>query len=220
MKFLPHSILTLAIFITSVIPSYAADALKPKREMRSAWVATVWQLDWPQNTITETGNKTQIDRQKKDMITLLDSMAVNNMNAINFQVRNRSDAFYKSSYEPWSADLVSKRGMDPGYDPLQFVVEECHKRGLECHAWVNPYRYESVNGQWSGFPGDYRKDHPDWVMDQGGASILNPGHPEVIKRIVDICKEIITNYDVDGILYDDYFYLSGTPMSADADLYS
>ena len=219
MKFLTHSILTLAIIISGVIPSYAADLLKPKREMRSAWVATVWKLDWPQTVISETGNKSQIDRQKKDMITLLDSMAVNNMNAINFQVRDRSDAFYKSSYEPWSADLVAERGLDPGYDPLQFVVEECHKRGLECHAWVNPYRYESVVGQWSGLPGDYRKDHPDWVMDQGGASILNPGHPGVIQRIVDICKEIITNYDVDGILYDDYFYLSGTPMSADADLY-
>lgn len=108
MKFLTHSILTLAILIAGVIPSYAADLLKPKREMRSAWVATVWKLDWPQTVISETGNKSQIDRQKKDMITLLDSMAVNNMNAINFQVRDRSDAFYKSSYEPWSPTLSQK----------------------------------------------------------------------------------------------------------------
>lgn len=220
MKFLSYTLLALIALFVVPTTSNAADAVMPKREMRSAWVATVWQLDWPQTSISKTGDAAQINRQKQDMITLLDSMATNNMNAINFQVRDRSDAFYKSSYEPWSSDLVSKRGLDPGYDPLQFVVEECHKRGLECHAWVNPYRYESVVGQWSGQPGDYRTDHPDWIMDVGGASILNPGKPEVTQRIVDICREIVTNYDVDGILYDDYFYLSGTPASADADLYT
>ncbi|MEG0560803.1 MAG: family 10 glycosylhydrolase [Muribaculaceae bacterium] len=220
MKFL-SCFIGAVLSIMMIIPTtvQAADAVMPKREMRSAWVATVWQLDWPKSRIKETGNVSQINQQKKDMITLLDSMAVNNMNAINFQVRSRSDAFYKSSFEPWSSDLVTTRGMDPGYDPLEFVVEECHKRGLECHAWVNPYRYESVAGAWGDGAGEYRKDHPDWLIDQGGASILNPGKKEVQKRIVDICREIITKYDVDGILYDDYFYISGTPDSADADLY-
>ncbi len=220
MKVSPKFLLAALVLLSSASAWAGVDVNKPKHEMRSAWVATVWQLDWPQNTITETGNVSQINQQKKSMITLLDSMAINNMNAINFQVRNRSDAMYKSSYEPWSTDLVSKRGMDPGYDPLEFVVEECHKRGLECHAWVNPYRYESVSGQWSGGEGDYRAEHPDWVMDYKDASILNPGKEEVIQRIVDICREIVTNYDVDGILYDDYFYLNGTPLSADADLYN
>lgn len=197
----------------------AADA-PIKREMRSAWVATVWQLDWPQTTITETGNTTQINQQKQQLIKMLDSLAINNMNAVNFQVRSRSDAMYKSSYEPWSTDLVSERGMDPGYDPLQFCIEECHKRGMECHAWINPYRYESVVGQWNGTPQCYRETNPEWLMDVSGASILNPGNPEVTQRIVDVIKEILTNYDVDGILFDDYFYLQGTPASADASLYS
>lgn len=191
----------------------------PKREMRSAWVATVWQLDWPQTTISSTGNETQIEAQKQQMITLLDSLANNNMNAVNFQVRSRSDAMYKSSYEPWSSDLVAERGMDPGYDPLAFVVEESHKRGLECHAWVNPYRYESVAGQWSGMAGDIRAEHPDWIMDNGGAAILNPGKQEVIDYITEVCREIVKNYDIDGILFDDYFYLNGTPYSTDTDLY-
>jgi Uncharacterized protein conserved in bacteria len=125
---------------------------------------------------------------------------------------------YKSSYEPWSSDLVASRGMDPGYDPLAFVIEEGHKRGLEVHAWVNPYRFESVAGQWSGLPGDYNTEHPDWVLTHGSAAILNPGLPQVRQRITDIIQEIVTNYDVDGVLFDDYFYLSGT--TEDSDTYS
>lgn len=221
MKLLFNKSILTFLFIILAMPFVNAQTFTtPKREMRSAWVATVWQLDWPKTKITSTGNATQIAAQKKEMTVLLDSLKANNMNAINFQVRDRCDAFYKSSYEPWSTDLVSTRGMDPGYDPLAFVVEECHKRGMECHAWVNPYRYESVTGQWGSTSGEYRGDHPDWVMDYNNASILNPGKEEVIQRIVDVCKEIISNYDVDGILYDDYFYLSGTPLSADADLYA
>jgi len=213
----PLAVVALGIF--TMMALQAADTPE-KYEMRSAWVATVWQLDWPQNVVSSTGNKTQIDRQKNDMIKMLDSLHVNNLNAVNFQVRSRCDAMYKSSYEPWSTDLVSTRGLDPGWDPLAFVVEECHKRGMECHAWINPYRFESVIGQWDGLPGDYRKDHPDWLLDVGSASILNPGRPEVTQRICDIIAEITRNYDIDGVLFDDYFYLSGTPMSQDADLYN
>ena len=138
------SAFALISFTTSI---QAADA-PVKREMRSAWVATVWNLDWPPSKISETGNASQIKKQQDAMTALLDSLAVNNMNAVNFQVRSRSDAMYKSSYEPWSSDLVSTRGLDPGWDPLEWVVAECHKRGLECHAWVNPYRYESQVNQW------------------------------------------------------------------------
>ena len=218
-KFLRNFFAFSFLAISCVSFTFAAD-IPQKNEMRSAWVATVWQLDWPTNIVSSTGNTTQIKNQKDDMIRLLDSLHVNNLNAINFQIRSRCDAMYKSSYEPWSTDLVSKRGLDPGYDPLAFVVEECHKRGMECHAWINPYRYESQTGQWSGGAGDYRKEHPDWIMDVGGAAILNPGKPEVTQRICDIIDEIITNYDVDGVLFDDYFYLSGTQDSQDSDLYA
>ncbi len=199
-------------------PSSAAD-MPVKREMRSAWVATVWQLDWPKSKIQSPGNENQISIQKKHLNNMLDSMAVNNMTAINFQVRGRCDAFYRSSYEPWSSDLVATRGMEPGYDPLQYCIEECHKRGIECHAWLNPYRFESQIGQWSGLPGDYRSEHPDWIHDVNGASILEPAHPEVRKRICDIIREIVTNYDIDGVLFDDYFYLQGV-TDQDADWYN
>lgn len=212
----------VALAISSVTtPTISADE-PVKREMRSAWVATVWQLDWPNSVITETGNESQISAQKRQMTTLLDSMAANNMNAINFQVRSRSDAMYKSSYEPWSEDLVATRGLDPGWDPLEWVVQECHKRGLECHAWVNPYRYESQIGQWDGTPQCYRETNPEWLLDVNGASILNPGLQEVTDQIVKVIREIVQKYDIDGVLFDDYFYLQGTPTdsSGDGDLYN
>ncbi|MDE5628974.1 MAG: family 10 glycosylhydrolase [Muribaculaceae bacterium] len=211
----------LSAFLATMLPFMGFSAEAPqKREMRSAWVATVWQLDWPQTTISSTGNTNQISSQQDQMTKMLDSLSVNNFNAINFQIRSRSDAMYKSSYEPWSSDLVSTRGMDPGWDPLEWVVAECHKRGLECHAWINPYRFESVVGQWNGTPNNYRDTHPEWLLDVGGASILNPGLPEVTQRICDIIKEVVTNYDVDGVLFDDYFYLSGTKDTDDGDLYN
>lgn len=218
-KFLRYSIIMLLSLIVAPVVQ-AADA-PVKREMRASWVATVWRLDWPPSVITSTGNTTQINKQKAAMTTLLDSLQINNFNAVNFQVRSRSDAMYKSSYEPWSTDLVSERGMDPGWDPLEWVVAECHKRGMECHAWLNPYRYESsVSGApWNG-ANDYRTTHPEWIMEYNNMSILNPGLPEVRQRICDIIKEILTNYDVDGILFDDYFYINGTPLSVDTDLYN
>lgn len=220
MKTILKALLIAAATIGNCAPAAQAADTPQKHEMRSAWVATVWRLDWPSTTISKTGNTTQINKQKQDMTRLLDSLSVNNLNAINFQVRSRCDVMYKSSYEPWSSDLVSERGLDPGYDPLEFVVDECHKRGMECHAWLNPYRYESVVGQWNDLPGCYRTDHPDWIIDVNNASILNPGKPEVVQRICDIIAEIVRNYDIDGVLFDDYFYLSGTPASADADLYN
>lgn len=213
---------SILLLLTLIISPLAKAADTPvKREMRSSWVATVWRLDWPPSVITTTGDETQINRQKKAMTTLLDSLAINNFNAVNFQVRSRCDAMYRSSYEPWSTDLVAERGLDPGWDPLEWVVAECHKRGLECHAWLNPYRYESsISGaSWNG-ENDYRNTHPEWIMEHNNASILNPGLPEVRQRICDVIKEILNNYDVDGILFDDYFYLNGTPNSADADLYN
>ncbi len=218
---------TIVMLLAALIaaPAIAQNVSVPQREMRSAWVATVWRLDWPITVVSSTGNERQITKQKQEMTTLLDSLALNNFNAINFQVRSRCDAMYRSSYEPWSSDLVSERGLDPGWDPLAWVVEECHKRGMECHAWINPYRYESVAHQWDGTPRAYRDEHPDWLMDVTNSSgttatILNPGLPEVTQRICDIITEIVNNYDVDGVLFDDYFYLEGTNTSHDGDLYN
>ena len=182
----------------------------PKREFRSAWVATVWGLDWP-------SQGAGADKQKAQMDRLLDSLQVNGFNAVNFQVRSMCDAMYRSSIEPWSSYLTGRRGQDPGFDPLQYVVEGCHKRGMECHAWVNPYRW-STGTDWN-TPYDQELKEDGWLLSYGTTVILDPGQERTIDRIVAVCKEIITNYDVDGILYDDYFYPSGIPADASAEDY-
>lgn len=183
-----------------------------KREVRSVWMATVWALDWPSSTSSTTA-------QKNEMVKYLDVLQKNNFNAIYFQVRTMSDAFYKSSYEPWSSYLTGTRGKDPGWDPLAFVVEECHKRGIECHAWVNPYRF-STGSNWSTAQDQALKSAGMLLAytksDGKATTILNPGLESVRKRIVDVCKEIISNYDVDGLVFDDYFYPEGIPVTSSA----
>ncbi len=182
----------------------------PKREFRSAWVATVWCLDWPSQGAGPTKQMAEMDR-------LLDSLKANNFNAVNFQVRSMCDAMYRSSLEPWSSYLTGTRGQDPGFDPLQYVVEGCHKRGMECHAWVNPYRW-STGTDWNTAQDRDLKEN-GWLLTYGSTIILDPGQQRTIDRIVAVCEEIITNYDVDGILYDDYFYPSGIPTDASAQDY-
>lgn len=183
-----------------------------KREVRSVWMATVWALDWPSSTSSTTA-------QKNEMVKYLDVLQKNNFNAVYFQVRTMSDAFYKSSYEPWSSYLTGTRGKDPGWDPLAFVVEECHKRGMECHAWVNPYRF-STGSNWSTAQDQALKSAGMLLAytksDGKTTTILNPGLESVRKRIVDVCKEIINNYDVDGLVFDDYFYPEGIPVTSSA----
>lgn len=183
-----------------------------KREVRSVWMATVWALDWPSSTSSTTA-------QKNEMVKYLDVLQKNNFNAIYFQVRTMSDAFYKSSYEPWSSYLTGTRGKDPGWDPLAFVVEECHKRGMECHAWVNPYRF-STGSNWSTAQDQALKSAGMLLAytksDGKTTTIMNPGLESVRKRIVDVCKEIISNYDVDGLVFDDYFYPEGIPVTSSA----
>ena len=208
-------IILFVIFSLFVISGFSQS---PKREYRSTWLTTVWRNDWPRSgVISSTGNTADIQRQKAEMIAILDSLKRIRANSVSFQVRSRCDAMYKSSYEPWSSDLVAQRGMEPGYDPLEFVVAEGHKRGIEVHAWINPYRFESVNYQWSGLPGDYRATNPDWILTYPNTtnSILNPGLPAVRLQIQKIVAEIVKNYDVDGIIFDDYFYVSGTTDAMD-----
>ncbi|MBQ7041332.1 MAG: family 10 glycosylhydrolase [Muribaculaceae bacterium] len=207
-KFLNLTLIALALILA--IPVQAATT--PKREHRSAWISTVWRLCWP--TTYGTGTSVAAS-QKAEALSIIEKMHECNFNALYFQVRGMSDAMYNSSYEPWSSYLTETRGSAPSYDPLEYWVTECHKRGMECYAWINPYRYESSAGTWG--TADYRKNNPDWLLTYGSNVILNPGLEEVQQRIVDICKEIITNYDVDGIVFDDYFYSSGTPTGSGYD---
>lgn len=182
-----------------------------KRELRSVWLATVWSLDWP----TETGTSSSVRAsQQAEMIKYLDQLQADNFNAVYFQVRSMCDAFYKSSYEPWSSYLTGSRGANPGWDPLAFVVEECHKRGMECHAWINPYRF-STGSNWNTTQ-DNELRNSGWLLTHGTTTILNPGIPAAKDRIVNVCREILTNYDVDGIVFDDYFYPNGIPSNSSA----
>ena len=177
----------------------------PKREMRATWLTTVANIDWPISYTTD------IEGQKKELRGLLDACVEFNLNTVMFHIRPACDALYKSSYEPWSSYLNHGRGVDPGYDPLQFCIEECHLRGLECHGWINPYRYNERGGyDWTGNDDttqlNYKHTHPEWLLYYKNDIILDPALPEVRQRIKEVVGDIINNYDLDGLLMDDYFY--------------
>lgn len=205
--------LVLIMLAMSNIAAQAAQFMTPKSEFRSAWVATVWCLDWPAEASRGTG-EVNATKMKQQLNILLDSLQRNNFNAVNLQVRSMCDAFYKSSYEPWSSYISGTRGAAPAFDPLEYAVAECHKRGMECHAWVNPYRF-STGSDWN-TPQDQELKNNGWLLTYGSTTILDPGQQRTIDRIVAVCKEIISNYDVDGILYDDYFYPNGIPSNSTA----
>lgn len=203
----------LFVGLTALLWSVGLQA-SPKHEHRSAWVATVFRLDWPTSYGTTT---TVANKQKTESDAYINKLAQNNYNCVYFQVRPRADAMYNSAYEPWSSDLTGSRGSTPAWDPLAYWVEKCHAKGMECYAWLNPYRYESSAGSWGN--ADYRKDHSDWIMEYNNRTILNPGVEGVKQRICDIVYDIISKYDVDGIVFDDYFYIDGSPMSLDQTLW-
>ena len=199
---------TLLLFL--YLPSVSAQS--PKREMRATWLTTVRSVDWP---VMSTGAAAQ----KKDMLRMLDSLQTLNMNVVCLQVRCNADAFYQSAYEPWSALLTGKRGKDPGFDPLGFCIEECHKRGMQCHAWLNPYRYNNKKAMWDdGCETGYEYTHPEWLFlaPADNCVVMDPGLPEVRQRVKEVVGDILNKYEVDGILFDDYFYPYGGTASADA----
>ena len=208
-------LLLIALAFTAGISINAQEA--QKREMRAAWVATVYGIDWP----TTLHNASA---QKAELNAYLDNLQAQHFNAIFFQVRSMCDAFYQSSYEPWSSYLTGTRGKNPGYDPLQYAVEQCHLRGIQCHAWVNPYRWcASASNNWN-TPQDQDLKNKGMLLAYNNGSttttILNPGLPATRERIVNVIREIITNYDVDGIVFDDYFYPNGIPANNKAEDYN
>jgi uncharacterized lipoprotein YddW (UPF0748 family) len=198
---------------TSAIPKYQAD---PKREFRGVWVATVGNIDWPSPQST-------VDQQKQKMLSILDQHQRTNLNAVMFQVRPAADAFYAKSREPWSKWLMGKQGQGPApfYDPLEFAITEAHKRGIELHAWFNPYRATTDNKYSALSPEHITNKHPEWFFSYGNLKTFNPGIPEVREYIVQVILDVVDNYDVDGIHMDDYFYpyaIAGQKIN-DADAY-
>ena len=205
-------LLALAFTAFVALTLWAQEA--QKREMRTVWIATVSNIDWPQTRGTGTAT---INKQKKQLTDLLDGFVKANMNSVCLQVRPMADALYKSSYEPWSSYLTGTRGQDPGWDPLAFAVEECHKRGLEINAWVNPYRFSNSSGSDCNTAIDKQLKNSGILMQVGNRIVFNPALKASRDHLLKVCKEMIQNYDIDGIIFDDYFYPGGgTPEDSSA----
>ena len=172
---------------------------QPKREVRAAWVTTVYGLDWPR---TRAVSPASIRRQQAELIEILDRLKAANFNTVLFQTRARGDVLYRSDIEPYNAILTGKVGQDPGYDPLAFAVEECHKRGMECHAWmvtiplgnrkhVAALGNHSVTRKKRAITVPYKREY-----------FLNPGHPETKEYLMKLVGEVVDRYDVDGVHFD------------------
>ena len=193
-----------------------AGAMAAKHEFRATWFATVTNIDWP------TASNLTVNQQKAELIAILDKLQAGNINAVCLQVRSQGDALYKSSYEPWAVALTGTRGKDPGYDPLEYAIQEAHNRGMELHAWVNPFRMSTteggrlteaqVNDLYTGLSWN-------WVLtyDNGTftGQIIDPGYPAAREYIKNVVMEIVDKYDIDGILMDDYFYPYGGTTNED-----
>ncbi len=175
---------------------------QPKYEFRAVWVATVDNIDWPSQKYLSS------DAQKAEFIKLLDMHQRNGMNAIIAQIRPATDAFYPSQYEPWSEWLTGTQGKPPMpyYDPLEFMINETHKRGMEFHAWMNPYRAEFSIGKSSIASTHITKLHPDWFLPYGTIKLFDPGNKEVQQYVTNVVRDVVKRYDVDAIHFDDYFY--------------
>lgn len=171
----------------------------PKREFRATWIATVANIDWPSKPGLSTAH------QKQEAIILLNKLQQVGMNAVIFQMRPTSDAFYPSKLEPWSRYLTGTPGLDPGYDPLQFWIDECHKRNMEFHAWFNPFRValkydDPLASNHIAF------QHKEWVRRYGNSLYFDPGLPETRQLITDVVIDVVRRYDIDAVHFDDYFY--------------
>lgn len=200
----------------------AAGSTAPKRELRSTWVAGM-NIDWPCKATSRGTTATAQANAKKELTDYLDKFQAQGLNSICIHARPQADANYKSSYEPWSADFSGTRGTSPGWDPLAFAVEECHKRGMECWAWVNPFRINK-NCATATYSTTQDKEwvSKGWTIKNTAGTWLafNPGLEAAREHCLKVIKEIYTNYDVDGLLFDDYFYPDGgMPENSSADDY-
>lgn len=194
---------TFIVTITSILVSSLLAAQKPPQyEFRAVWIATVENIDWPSKKTLTT------QQQKAEFIKLLDMHQRNGMNAVVMQIRPAADAFFPSRFEPWSEYLTGKQGRppDPYYDPLAFMIEETHKRGMEFHAWMNPYRAMFNVNKSSIAPSHVTRLFPQWFVTYGSTKYFDPGLPQVRDHVNRVVRDVVERYDVDAIHFDDYFY--------------
>ena len=184
------------------MPPSPADTTAPpiQREMRGVWIATVANIDWPTRTdLTST-------QQQAELRDLLDRAKMAGFNAMMFHVRPASDAVYRSTLEPWASMLSGVQGVDPGYDPLAFAIDEAHARGLQLHAWINPFRAGNSKDSALLAPLHLFKSRRDLVRVYGTQLWLDPGEPAVHDHVMRVLGDIVQRYDIDGVHADDYFY--------------
>ena len=195
-------ILAICSVLGSTTAVRAQQDISPRHEFRGVWIATVDNIDWPSKKGLPS------DSQKAEFIRLLDLHKANGMNAVIMQVRPAADAFYPSTYEPWSEWLTGTQGKPPFpyYDPLLFMIEESHKRGMEFHAWLNPYRAVFNTVTSSVAPAHITRTQPKWFLDYGNKRYFDPGNPQAQEFVTAIVGDIVKRYEVDAIHFDDYFY--------------
>ncbi len=172
------------------------------REFRGAWVATVANIDWPSRRDLNPVE------QRAEIVAIVERAEKLRLNALLLQVRPSADAIYPSALEPWSEYLTGEQGRppDPPWDPLQVWIEEAHRRGIELHAWFNPYRARHSKAQSLEAPGHIAKVHPELVRSYGNQLWLDPGEPAAAQYTLDVILDVVRRYDVDGVHIDDYFY--------------
>lgn len=202
------AILCIAIISGSLATTSATTMAEVKDEMRGVWISTVYCADYP-------STKKNVEMQKQEFITKLDQAQKIGLNSVFVQVRPKSDAFYSSNINPWSEILTGVQGQHPGFDPMEFMISEVHKRNMEFHAWLNPYRITTKGTDLNTLASNHpARLHPNWVITHKDALYYNPALPEVKEYLVNTVTEIIENYNVDGIHFDDYFYPTGYPLSS------
>ena len=171
------------------------------RRMRGAWLTTVRNIDWP----SEPGLPAA--EQQDELDAYLDDAAAMGLNAVFLHVRPTADAVYRSDLEPWARYLTGEQGGDPGYDPLEYAVAGAHERGLELHAWFNPYRVGLHEPDIANLADDHPvKENPDWLVDYGDEAYMDPGNPEVRDWVTGVIMDVVDRYDIDGVHFDDFFY--------------
>jgi len=175
---------------------------QPKFEFRGAWLASVANIDWPISNDLSSGQNIA------DLVRILDQLEAAGINAVLFQVRTECDALYQSNFEPWSYWLTGEQGRapEPFFDPLSFIIDEAHNRGMELHAWLNPYRAVRIVDLYENSAQHVSNQHPEWLLSFNNYKMLDPGHPGVRDFIRNVTMDIVTRYDIDGIHFDDYFY--------------
>ena len=191
-------IIRLIILFLTIGTSLHINAQTTDREIRAVWLTTIGGIDWPRQ-YANASSSSSIERQKQELTRMLDRLKAININTILLQTRIRGSVIYPSKYEPWDGCMSGKPGVSPGYDPLRFAIDECHKRGMEIHAWV----VTIPMGKWNGIGcQQMRKKNASVLRKIGDEGYLNPELPQTADIIADICEEITKNYNVDGIHLD------------------